>query len=1326
MQHPVTSKHIDGISDLVIWAPIKSGFIDAFENITYETRLKLTAEALHKLRTTVREHEPVSPFPDTAERILSLLNFRIGIAGKELFGFDDDPHETTRAVVPRRYMYLVATFDAPWEPYMRLIWDPLGPFLDLLLCNCDGYKLAQDSTFPEYAKWVRAHQLDSGIFYSTSGLTVTDQIYLSQLEKMQRKIVPQGADRDALIVDIAQMIADDPEEKAAIIRESTDPDLAGTTARLAFEGLSVLYQLTSWFPPDQMAGEGRLLLHATRELLANWSPDPSLREEPLRSLYALLCRMYAEPVAWYGVKLPTPAVPPPDPDLPQSEIQTGILGDFSAPGRTVTHGAFLLFTIRDDAPPTEVRRFLKQLVDNDITFHSATPPRRDIFCNISFTYKGLERLGLATTDLALFPDEFRLGLEERATLLGDVREHHPLEWSLPVRNWPDFLPVDDPLFPHVNLNEIHFAIQLRILGSISFVGPEFNDYKDEIVKSLREIESEIGPKTLETLAEIAPVLPPFDKLLEILNALLDKVWQSDNPFARLAIEINRIGYLAKACGIDLLGYEPMFRPDVTSNGSVPRDHFGFRDGISQPSITPDPGTPPRDVVPAGDLIVGYRNSRGDPAGAYRVDPVDFDYQTNGSFLVVRKMSQNRQALDDFVNKTQTDNTDLASEDIYAAVVGRQRDGRPLITGGSGWNDFDYAGDAGGDRCPLASHIRRANPRTAFQRRQTPRILRRGMTYGPTYDPSAPDEKPRGIMFMAYCASIAEQYEVIQRWLNGGNATRLSSAQNDPLTGIASDSLPRTFRFFGNGTLRRAPIPQPFVKLEWGAYFFVPARKAIEKLAEARAEIRLPPCDRKSGERIIEDLARLPKADRNAEWKRLLEDFCAKDPAELAEGPAVWAAIRDRHHGIYRVPGARPPGATAESATRKPNVYLVGSAELIEKVLVGRGRRGKLTFSSQEQGNRVHASFGDIYVAMDPGNRYNDEARATNQIVWDFSRYQADQAFNDGFASAKTVLDGIKRAVSAIHRPSFKLDLGREFIMPALGLLAKEWFGIPDAFPPGAPGQFDLGGWGWQKPSTADPPGPGERRARCPGDFIAPSRYAFYPQPGPGIVAKGQAHGKAIREASVRLVEHWRTTGTYPGSLTSRIAGEIVKTQTSAELDLLARNVIGNMIGMLPPMNGALRGILYEWLKEKTLWENQACLRRASGAQTPSFQQAKGALEAAVARAMCLRPAPDLLYRTVVRSKRLGRYRLAPGDFLILGLVSATHQTLEDGKPDVCPIFGGRRVAAIQPNDAPFHACPAQDMVMASLMGILAALLQSGSIKAQAAALIVEIGGYPPP
>jgi len=109
--------------------------------------------------------------------------------------------------------------------------------------------------------------------------------------------------------------------------------------------------------------------------------------------------------------------------------------------------------------------------------------------------------------------------------------------------------------------------------------------------------------------------------------------------------------------------------------------------------------------------------------------------------------------------------------------------------------------------------------------------------------------------------------------------------------------------------------------------------------------------------------------------------------------------------------------------------------------------------------------------------------------------------------------------------------------------------------------------------------------------------------------------------------------------------------------------------------------------------------------------------------MCRRPAPDLIYRTAIKDTELEGHDIKEGDVVILGLVSATQAALDEGKPDITPIFGGKRKALYQSRSEPVHACPAQEMVMASVLGILAAFLASGRIEALPASLIVRISGY---
>ena len=167
----ISSKHLESVSDLTLTAPIKQGFIDAFEAVTYETRLGKVLEALFKIRSTAREYSKIKPFVDSAERIQSLLDYRLAILD------DCEPHR----------LLLSATFDKPFEPYMRLIWNPLGPLLDVIFCNCEGYVTATGHGFPQYLDWVRRAQVDTNFFYSAYGLSVGDIDYLLKVDSLQRE-----------------------------------------------------------------------------------------------------------------------------------------------------------------------------------------------------------------------------------------------------------------------------------------------------------------------------------------------------------------------------------------------------------------------------------------------------------------------------------------------------------------------------------------------------------------------------------------------------------------------------------------------------------------------------------------------------------------------------------------------------------------------------------------------------------------------------------------------------------------------------------------------------------------------------------------------------------------------------------------------------------------------------------------------------------------------------------------------------------------------------------------------------------------------------------
>jgi Dyp-type peroxidase family len=1315
MAREVSSKILDGINDLVILAPIKDGFINAFDNITYATRLRIVSQALNDIRATAREYEKPSPFSDASERILSLLDFRIGVLDQDLF------HLEQHGLKARRYMFLIATFDGVWEPYMRLIWRPLGPLLDLLLCNCERYVRATENSCEDYLAWIRSAQIDSAVFFTTTGVTVGDQIYLRKMEILQR----EGKSD----LDLTQMAMPDPAVEAAKVRNA-DPRRAN---RLALEALGVLYRISDFYPPladlyKQGVGnyerEDHLLLQAAHTILDGWNYKPlldapkleeifgndRLTGEALKQFVAGFQLRFGKMLAWFdkGQRPPT-GLPEgyKDEDLDRSEIQSGILTPHGSKERPATHGALLLMTVTNGQ---EASGFIKAL---GINFENRNVfPQDSLYRSIGFTKSGLQRLGVDRDVVRQFPKPFREGMAARASAIGDVWDNHPGNWRLPERNWP---PVENgPVYrPGVAMSEVDMVVQLRC-------APE---------------EGENGAKMI-----------------------MD--------------EIKRIATKAEKSGAVLIHFEIMENEYQFDGSGKPvfKDHFGFVDGISQPVLpgnTKHVSAPERDQAMLGDVLCGYHTSLED------VPPKDPEFaqelQQNGSYLVIRKLKQNVKAYHNFVEtekaKLPGGNGDL----LEAKLLGRYPDGRPLIAPASGNpNDFDYAGDPHGKACPFASHVRRANPRAGSFGRPPARLLRRGMSYGPRYqdDDGAHD---RGLMFMAYNANIADQFEVIQRWINGGNSTGVASGSNDPLIGVPPRPAgPRTYRFEEGGEIIRVTMPESFVELQWGLYLFMPSKSALEKICEGkRPYYVMDEAREKVGNTILDRLKKLPDETARHEWKRLIEDLDAKDPAERDLAPQLYSAIRWYKDGSYRLRGGLKSGKdwtslkNIDALKELLGEKLVGNAISLEAaenlaeswdgidpdtrpvtiVASARDILGVLkdhqTFSSEEQLCRLEKGCGPIYVSQQPDDvydtprpnlNYKNESAVTNAIMCGQSE---EDGYKDGFAAASAVL---RRLIGATDlygdsvgqsqdQRFFKLEVRREFLAPALAELCRIWFGLPD-------GVFMTAGhWDWLPVAQRK-----DKEVLCPGDFNSPSRHAFYPKPGKVVENLALDHGQAIRDASLNYVKACLKTSTIDGRLARAMFDHI------KDPELLARNLIGMIIGSVLPMEGNLRGVLYEWLSDQTLWRHQAALRRATkDGRAAQFDAAWAALELPLSQAMCKRPSPDLLFRQARRDyKFCGDDSVKDGeakDMVILSLVSATQRAIADpGKSDnalqsqidqktidaVPIIFGGDRWK----EGHAAHACPGRKLAMGAMTGMLAALLDVGRIEAQPAGLILKISKWP--
>jgi len=211
------------------------------------------------------------------------------------------------------------------------------------------------------------------------------------------------------------------------------------------------------------------------------------------------------------------------------------------------------------------------------------------------------------------------------------------------------------------------------------------------------------------------------------------------------------------------------------------EHFGFKDGISQPAIDgfddpPAPGEPA--AVPPGEFVLGYPDVAGVTAAAGT-------RWVNGSFVVFRRLTQDVMSFRSLVGAGVPGADPVVSADQLAAkMVGRWPSGAPVEQfpdadpgPGNESNAFGFSSDADGHACPVWAHIRKANPRdetTPGGDEDNParhRMLRRGIPFGPPLAgaATADDGAVRGLHFFSVVADLDRQFEFIQRnWMNNPN------------------------------------------------------------------------------------------------------------------------------------------------------------------------------------------------------------------------------------------------------------------------------------------------------------------------------------------------------------------------------------------------------------------------------------------------------------------------------------------------------------------------------------------------------------------------------
>ena len=328
----------------------------------------------------------------------------------------------------------------------------------------------------------------------------------------------------------------------------------------------------------------------------------------------------------------------------------------------------------------------------------------------------------------------------------------------------------------------------------------------------------------------------------------------------LASEVLR--NLVSSDGIDLLHHETgQANHRRFGSGEVDRvEHFGFRDGVSQPWIDfdmpdgialppprPGGGTPRHDgrwaPLAPGEFLLGYP----DEDGQIQLAPCNERLRHGGTYMVFRKLEQD---VVGFRNFLRAGRSVRDARKLAAQMIGRWPDGTPLVQSPEGpnedvpadpnrtLNDFRYKrDDPGGLRCPISAHIRRANPRDTGDRDDVRRhrILRRGIAYGGDLlpDDSPGDGKKRGLLFIALNSRIDQQFEFLHaHWMNQGEFLGQAGAGQDPILGAYRGELDDTF------VTPSQPGPVTnltrFVTMRGGDYFFIPGLAALSGLANGES------------------------------------------------------------------------------------------------------------------------------------------------------------------------------------------------------------------------------------------------------------------------------------------------------------------------------------------------------------------------------------------------------------------------------------------------------------------------------------------------------------
>ncbi len=525
--------------------------------------------------------------------------------------------------------------------------------------------------------------------------------------------------------------------------------------------------------------------------------------------------------------------------LDLADIQGNILTAYGRLG--FPKARFLMFQIIEPAAGRAFLQAIRYQLTTALRWPSASKPgipthkglqRPLVTMNVALNFYGLYALQLSTRTLSGLPDEFIDGMANRAEILGDEVDDRRDKWD------PIWCRRDRPVHMVVSLNA-----QIDADGN-----------------PVAELEA----KTQELRALCARL----DNKVVLLDG--HRGPQPDCQNASAVMVANGKG-----------GRMP-----------TPNEHFGFRDAISDPVFE---GQAPPDQLAAlaigngklnaaqqwlplatGEFLLGHPDEAQEIAG--RAMPGDFS--RNGTFMAYRKLHQNVDAFQNYIQATGRDFAQVTGAPVergpdmlMAKMAGRWPDGVPLMLAPT-WDDwmpirarrqkayadqdtatiaamerdllnFTFRADPTGASCPFSAHVRRVNTRDMLDPHfgsphkddwmgsnlnNRRRVLRRGLPYGES-PPGSPDGDEHGVIMMVVCASLFRQFEFVQQqWVNYGLDF---NAGNDtcPLVG----NHPPDAKFVIPGDATRPPficgrLPQ-FVETRGGDYYFIPSMTALRMISD---------------------------------------------------------------------------------------------------------------------------------------------------------------------------------------------------------------------------------------------------------------------------------------------------------------------------------------------------------------------------------------------------------------------------------------------------------------------------------------------------------------